>query len=312
MEITSTPAWLAPITVGAGLTLGAYAVVVLDLVVGRALVGSAPGWGEAALRPFRRASLLLTQERISTERPDAPAWALAPALYGGLAALAVTVVPLSPTWVVADVQAGIVLWGMAEALAMVAVYLHGWSPNSAFPLIGGYRFVAQAIAYELLSMFVLIAAALPAGSMQMTAIVQAQEGLWNAVRHPPALPLWIVVTLGVAFWGPLRLSDAPELAGGTSAETSGSHRLVWEASRAAMLVAFCAMGAAALLGGWLGPWLPGPVWMILKTLALLVVTLSVGHVLARFRPQRFVKLAWTVLLPLAFLDLAIAGIEALP
>lgn len=312
MQVAHAPAWLAPIAVGFGLMVGAYAVAVLDLVVGRAFAGVRPAWGEAAARPFRQAGLLLTQQRVTTERPDAPAWALAPALYGGLAALAVTVVPLSPTWVVADVRAGIVLWGAAQALAMVAVFLHGWSPNSAFPLIGGYRFVAQAIAYELLSMFVLIAVALPAGSMQMTAIVEAQDGLWNAVRHPPALPLWIVVTLGVAFWGPLRLPDAPELAGGTSAEASGSHRLVWEVSRAAMLVAFCAMGAAAFLGGWLGPWLPGPVWMALKTLALLVVTLSVGHVLARFRPPRFVGFAWTVLLPLAFLDLAIAGIEALP
>lgn len=312
MEVASTPAWLAPLAVGGGLAVGAYAVAVLDLVVGRAAAGTAPRWGDATVRPLRQASLLLIQERVSTERPDAPAWALAPAVYGGLAALAVTVVPLSPSWVVADVRAGIVVWGMAEALAMVAVYLHGWSPNSAFPLLGGYRFVAQAIAYELLSMFVLIAVALPAGSMQVTAIVEAQQGLWNAVRHPPALPLWIVVTLGVAFWGPLRLPDAPELAGGTSAEASGSHRLIWEVSRAAMLVAFCAMGAAAFLGGWLGPWLPGPVWMIVKTLVLLVVTLGVGHVLARFRPQRFVKLAWTVLLPLAFLDLAIAGIESLP
>lgn len=311
-DVSHASPWAAPLAVGAALFLGAYTVAVLNVLWGRVIAGQHIGIGQALAWPWHRGSFLLLQRGVSTERPDSPAWVLAPALYGGFAAAAATVIPLSESWVVADVRAGIVLWGSAEALAMVAVYLHGWSPNSPFPLLGGYRFVAQALSYELLSMFVLIAVALPARSLQLTEIVRAQAGLWNAVRHPPGLPLWLVVTLGVAFWGPLNLPDADDLARGTAAETSGPARLVWDVARAAMLVAFCAMGATAFLGGWLGPWLPGPLWVVVKTFALLVVVTALGHVLARFRPERFVVLAWTVLLPLAFVDLLIAGVEALP
>jgi NADH-quinone oxidoreductase subunit H len=204
-----------------------------------------------------------------------------------------------------------VLFGAAEALAIIAIFLEGWSPNSALPLLGGYRFVAVALSYELLSMFVLIAVAVPAQSLQVTAIVASQHGLWNVIRQPLGLPLFAVVALGVCFWGPLNTAAGPDLAGGIAAEASGVHRLLWSAGRAAMLAVFSAMAATAFLGGWLGPWLPGSVWLVIKTAAVAVVLVAAGHLIGRVSPARFVRRAWTVLLPLAFLDLAIAGVEAL-
>lgn len=312
MDVTSAAAWAAVLVVGAVLGGGACLVAVLHGALGAMAAGARPSLGAALLAPLRRGAFLLIQERRTTERPDAPAWALAPALYAGLAAAMLTVIPLSATFSVADFSTGIVLWGAGEALAIVAIFLHGWSPNSLFPLLGAYRFLALALSYTLLSMFVLIAVALPAESLQLSAVVEAQRGLWNVVRHPPGLPLFLVVALGATFWGPLNLADASDLAGGTAAESSGSERLAWEVARAAMLTAFAAMGATVFLGGWLGPWLPGPAWLLLKTFALLVVLVGLGHLVPRVRPEQFVSTAWTVLLPLAFLDLVIAGLEALP
>lgn len=305
-------AWFGVVVVGGALATGAYTVAVLDGLVGAVVAGADLSLRDALTGPWRRARLLLVQQPVVTERPDAPLWAFAPAAYLGLAAAGITVVPLSETFVVADVDAGIVLWGAVESLAIVVVFLNGWSPNAVFPLLGGYRFVALALSYTLLSMFVLIAVALPAESLRLSTIVAAQGGLWNVVRHPPGLPLWLVVSLGVAFWGPLNVADAPDLGGGTAAETSGAHRLVWAAARAAMLTAAAAMGATAFLGGPLGPWLPGPAWLAVKTLGLLVVLVTAGHLVGRVHPERVVTVAWTVLLPLAFLDLALAALWAFP
>lgn len=290
---------------------GVYAVAVLNRIVGRAVARMPLRLVEATAAPAREAGLLLLQRRTVTERPDAALWVLAPALLGALAAAALVAIPISPALALPDIASGIVFFGAAMAMVMVAVYVHGWSANSVFPLIGGYRFVAQALSYEMPLALVLIAAALPAESLAVGDIVRSQTGTWNVVRQPLGLPLYLIAGLGLAFWGPLNFPDAADLAGGTRAELSGAALLVWHAARSAVLVAVAAMGAAAFLGGWLGPWLPGAVWMVLKTLALIVVLLTAGHLVARVRLERFVVVAWTVLIPLALVDIFVSGLLAL-
>ncbi len=300
---------LALAVVGVALLAGVWLFTLMDGVAGAVVARRRPRLDP--LGPARRAALTLVQQRSHTERPDGPAWVLAPALYLGLAAVGLGVVPWSAASAPGDVAAGIVLWGAVESLAVVAIFLHGWSANAPLPLIGGYRYVALGLAYMLVSMFVLIAAALPAESLRLSAIVESQRGLWNVVRQPLGLPLFLFVGLGVAFWGPLDFADSRDLAGGTAAEVSGPSRLVWELARRAMLVAFAAVAATVYLGGWLGPWLPGPIWLALKTVALLALLALLGRLGARIATERVVTLVWVGLLPLSFLALAAAGVAVL-
>lgn len=291
------------------LAAGAVAVAVIDAGVSAAVAGEPVA--AAVRRPLRRAAVVLVQQRTTTERPDAEAWALAPALLAALAATAAAAVPLGPGVAAADVPDGIVLFGAAMALVMVAVFLHGWAPNSVLPLFGAYRFAAQALSYEMPLALVLIAAALPAESLSVGAIVESQAGIWNVVRQPLGLPLFLVAVAGLAFWGPLALPDGADLGGGSAGEAAGPALLAWKAARAAVLVAASAMAAAAFLGGWHGPLLPGPVWMAAKTLAVATAVITAGHRLPRVRLERFVVVAWAVLIPLALVDVFAAGLEAL-
>lgn len=295
--------------VALALFLGVWAFSALDAAAGAAVAGRRPG--NPVLGPIRRAALLLARQRNRTERPDRPAWILAPAVYLGLAAAGLALVPWSPEAVPADVPAGIVAWGSIEALTVVTIFLHGWSANAPLALIGGYRYVAVGLSVMLVSMFVLIAVALPAESLRLSAIVESQRGLWNVIRQPLGLPLFLLVGLGIAFWGPLDFADSADLAGGTASEVSGPSRLVWEFARRAMLVAFSAVAATSYLGGWLGPWLPGPAWIALKTLAVLAALAILGRLAGRVDTDRAITLLWVVLLPLSFLGLAAAGVEAL-
>lgn len=286
---------------------GAVLVAALESAAGAIVAGTRP----SLVQPVRRVALLLVQERTSTERPDAPLRFLAPALYLSMAAVGAALLPLDRDLVAAAPSAGVVVWGAVESVVVVAVFLQGWSPNSALPLLGGYRFIAMGLSLVLISMFVLIGVALPAESLALPEIVAAQESLWNVARQPLGLPLFLLVAMGAAFWGPLNLADGPDLATGTSADSSGSRRLAWSLSRAAILTTFAAMGTTAFLGGWLGPVLPGPAWFAVKTGGLLVLLVVVGHLVGRVRPETVVRRIWTVLLPLAFLDLAQAGVVAL-
>lgn len=307
-EVTTLHPLLGSVIVILVLVTGAYVSAMLRSSL---IHGHAGSLSEYLLGPLRQGGLLLHQNLSCTERPDMMLWTVAPAAYAALTACALTVVPLATGVAVADVRTGIVLFGAAEALAIVAIFLHGWSPNSHLALIGSYRFVSLGLSYELLSMFVLIAAALPAESMQISQIVTSQQDLWNVIRQPLSLPLWLIVTLGVTFTGPLNLADGSDLAGGTSLEISGRHLLLWQMARGGMLTVFCAMGASIFLGGWYGPLLPGWTWILLKTVALMALTLWVGGRLARLPAERAVLYLWTVGLPLSFFHLLLAGIEAL-
>lgn len=301
---------IATLVVGAVLVAGVAFTVLLESVFDAR--ATARPLAVALEAPWRRAALVLAQQQVTTERPDAALRAVAPALYVAIAAAGLAIVPLDAGIVPVDAEAGIVLWGAAEALVVVAVFLNGWSENAHLPLVAGYRFVGPALSVLLLSMFVLIAAALPAESMRLDALVLAQSELWNVVRQPLGLPLFLVVALCLSCRAPLDFVTPPDLAGGVTNERSGAQRFVFGIARRAMLVAFAAMTATVLLGGYLGPWLPGPLWVAIKTLAVLVVLVTIERVLPTMTAPRFLAATWLVLLPISFLHLLVAGLEALP
>lgn len=295
-------AWIAVVGV-----VGIYLVAVMDRMVGAVVARRPTSVGDLLWEPVAAAASLLLQTRTRTEHPDAQAWALAPALLAGLGAAGLAVVPVGRDLAIADPAAGFVFYSAAISYVMIAVYLHGWSANSTLPLIGGYRFVAQALSFQIPFLLSLLSTALPAESLAIGDIVAAQDSLWNVVRAPFGLPLFLAVSAAVTFSPPLDFPDAADIGEGTAAEASGSHRLAWSGARSLLLVAVAAMGASAFLGGWHGPWLPGWMWVTFKTLALLTLLIVASHRFARLRIERFVVLSWVVLLPLSLVNIFVTG-----
>ena len=300
------------------MTVLAGILAVFVLACAAALLGrTADAW--IAGRPFASAWRdglgglgVAARQAVSTEHPDALLADIAPALYLALAVGGAALVPFAPGVAPVDSEVGIVLWGIVESMTVVAVFMHGWSANAPFPVLGGYRYLATGLPAMLLSMFVLIGAALPAQSLSFGAIVEAQRPLWNVVRQPLGLPLFMLLGLSITLRGPFNYADASDLAGGTLSEVSGRRRLAWQAARLAMLAAFALVASTVFLGGYLGPLLPGAAWLLLKTLLVLGLMVAAGHLLARPPASRALTLLWVVLLPLAFTDLVVAGLEALP
>lgn len=291
---------------------GAWLAAVFDRVAVAVVAGTPIGspW----LASLQSAAATLSRRSSRTEHPDGFNWALAPALYLALAFVGVALVPFSADGATVDLPAGIVLWGAVESLTVVAVFLHGWSANALFPLLGAYRYVAISLPVMLVSMFVLIAAALPAQSLALGTIVQSQADVWNLVRQPLGLPLFLLLGLSLTLRGPFNYADSADLAGGTDAERSGPPRALWQWARLSMAVSFSAIAASLFLGGSLGPaWGTvelGPLWLTAKTVVVLALLVAASHLLARMPPSRMLTLLWTVLLPLSFVGLVVAGIEA--
>ncbi len=296
--------------------LGMFIFLCASVWLAAALDIACHGWISArgvahADGPLRTAALQLTQQRLTTEAPDRMNAFLSIAGYLALAMIGLALVPLGLDTALIALPTSVVLWGACEALVVVVVFLHGWSPNAPLAMIGAYRYVAVGLPIMLLSMFVLIAAALPARSLDLRDIVTSQSDVWNVIRQPLGLPLFLLLGLSLTLRGPFDYADSADLAGGTSVEASGPDRLGWQVARLAMLTGFSAMAATVFLGGYLGPVLAGPLWIALKTLIVMTLVIGLSHLAARMPASRMLSLIWMFLLPLSFADLIWAGLVAL-
>ncbi|MCI2237285.1 NADH-quinone oxidoreductase subunit H [Paenibacillus sp. TRM 82003] len=271
--------------------------------------GTGPGAVPGFTAPGREVARLLRQRRRTTLAADRLLWRLG---GGGLlvaALLMVAVVPLG-RWTLSDLGVGVVWFNAMDVLVWALVWMAGWGPNSAHALVGGYRFLAQALAYELPLMFALTAPAVAAGSLRVGDVVAAQQDLWFVVWMPVAFVVFCGCVVAFSVRGPFSSPTGADVAGGVLAEVSGVDRLLLLAGRYALLVAGSAFAVAAFLGGGAGPWLPGWLWSLLKTVALVSVLVAVRGRFPLLRPDRLVELGWVVVLPLTLLQLLVVSIVA--
>lgn len=287
----------------AALALGAVAAVLDRAVVGGGPRAAAPDVARSTAR------LLVTQAR-TTIAPDRLLWGTGVVAVPVLAVLAAAVVPIGGEPLLST-SADLVWFNAMEALMWAAVWLVGWGPNSLHPLVGGYRFLAQGLAYELPLMFSLITAGLAAGSLRTTDVVAAQADLWFVVTMPVAFVVFLGGAAAFAFWGPFSSPASADIAGGVLAEVSGPDRLLVQAGRYTLLGVSAAMAAALFLGGGNGPLLPDAVWHALKTLAVLAALVVVGRRLPVVRPDRFVDVSWMVLVPLTLVQALVVAVLVL-
>jgi NADH-quinone oxidoreductase subunit H len=249
-------------------------------------------------------------QRRSTLAADTVLWRLGGAALPVAALLGAAVVPLGER-PVADLDIGVVWFNAMEVVAWAAVWMVGWGANSVLGLVGGYRFVAQGLAYELPHMFAIITAALGAESLRVTAIVEAQRDLWFVVLMPAAFAVFLLSAAAMAFWGPFDAPVGRDLAGGAAAELSGVDRLLFTGGRWLQLVVAAAMAVPLFLGGGQGPVLPAWAWVAVKTAVVLGLLVWLRHRLPTLRMDRYVEFAWMVLVPLTIAQALVVAIVVL-
>ncbi|NHA67664.1 NADH-quinone oxidoreductase subunit H [Phycicoccus flavus] len=305
-----------PVTVGPGgvaaaggiLLALALAAVVLDGVLAARAAGLPAG--AAVARPLDETVRLLRQRRRAPVSSDVLLWRLGGGGLVVVALLMVAVVPLG-RWVVADLDVGVVWFNAMDVAVWVLVWLVGWGPNSVHSLVGGYRFLALALAYELPLMFAIVAPAVGAASLRVADVAAAQEGLWFVVWMPVAFVVYCLGVLAFSLWGPFAVPLGRDVAGGVLAELSGVDRLLVQAGRYALLAAGAAFAVPMFLGGGSGPVLPGWAWVLVKTVLLLGALVALRRRLPAVRPELAMEVGWVVLLPAVLVqDLVVAVVVA--
>ncbi|MET9359085.1 NADH-quinone oxidoreductase subunit H [Streptomyces sp. NPDC006617] len=300
---------------GAWWTLLAAPAILLALA-GLAVAGHAVLEARDAGRPVTPAAMvrpiagvpraLLAQPR-RLPGPDVLLWRAGVVTVPVAAVLSTLVIPFGGV-AVADLSVGLVWFNAMEVLTWAGLWLAGWGPNAAFSLVGGYRFLAQGLAYELPMMFALISTATGAQSLRVGAIAAAQHGLWYAVWMPVAFVVYLAGVLAFSFLGPFAYPAGRDLAGGVLSEAVGADRLLLEAGRWLWLASGAAMAVPLFLGGGAGPGLPAWAWSLVKTLLVLAVLVVAVRRLPVIRADRYVEFAWVVLIPLTIVQTLIPAL----
>ena len=308
-----TPLWAVFLLPALLVAVAVVAAGFDGVLAGAARNGWSASLRETAVRaslPSREALRYLVQQPRRTRASDLPLARIGTALLPVAAILAAVVLPLGFRSV-SDLPEGVVWFNAMEALAWAAVWLAGWGPNSALSLIGGYRFLAQGLAYELPHMLAITTAALGAESLRVGDVVDAQGGLWFAVWMPAAFGIYLLSAMAMAFWAPFDQPVGLDVAGGASAELSGVDRVLFLGGRWLLLVVAAAFSVPLFLGGGHGPLLPGWAWTVVKTGAVLAFLVWARRKVPALRMDRYMELAWVVLTPLAIVQALVVAVVVL-
>ncbi len=233
--------------------------------------------------------------------PAGPIVAVLGVLFGAV------VIPLGPDLVGQDLGIGVFYFIVVIDFVVLGLSLGGWGANVRNAAEVYYRAVAQLVSYVVPLGLAYIGAIMMAGSLSTIAIAQAQEGLWFVVLQPLGFALYLVTGAMQAYRPPFVEPFSRHIEHGVYGSSAGWQALLWRLSMSGVLLLVAAMGSVLYLGGWNGPLLPDPLWMILKTLALMVLMLWLG---ARFRPlstAEMLALSWKVLTPVGLANVLLVG-----
>lgn len=281
------------------------------------------GW-QGLLQPFADLIKMLFKEVIVPSNANRFLFVIAPLLSMVPAFVAWAAVPMSDTFVIADINAGLLYILALTSLGVYGVIIAGWAANSKYALLGAMRSAAQIVAYELAMGFALIGVLMAGGSLNLGDIVRAQEGasilswfMW------PLFPLFVVYFIsGVAETNrsPFDVAEGEsEIVAGFHVEYSGIAFGLFFLAEYANMILITALTVTFFVGGWLSPfagiaafegsWLAEPslIWLVGKMAIFMFCFLWFRATFPRYRYDQIMRLGWKVFIPITIVWIVVEG-----
>ena len=278
------------------------------------------------LQPLADGLKLLTKELI---QPTAaakglfyvgPVMAIMPALAAWVA------IPFGPEVALANVNAGLLLIMAITSIEVYGVIIAGWASNSKYAFLGALRASAQMVSYEIAIGFCFLIVVMVSGSLNLVDIVNSQargmaasQGLnflsWNWL---PLLPIFFVYLIsGVAETNrhPFDVVEGEaEIVAGHMVEYSGMGFAIFFLAEYASMWLVSIVAVLMFLGGWLSPidsalfnWIPGWIWLGIKTFVVVSMFIWIRATFPRFRYDQIMRLGWKIFIPVTLIWLLLVG-----
>jgi NADH-quinone oxidoreductase subunit H len=283
---------------------------------------------------------LISKEIIIPAKADKPIFWASPILFVATAAAFVSLIPVAPGWVVADIDVGLLAVFAIIGFFPIITVLSAWSANSKFPFIGGIRALHQMVSFEIPLILSLLGVVILTSTLNLSEIVESQSNYWFIAFLPIGAIVFFISMLAELERIPFDLPEAEsEIVAGWLTEFSGMMYGLVQLGSYLKLYAFAALFVVLFLGGWQGPmaWPPfpeeiitkgieagpitvqvpglpvttqemlnGTLWFTLKTIAVIFFILIPRGVFPRIRIDMLLSIGWNKLIALAFVNIFIA------
>jgi len=287
------------------------------------------GWN-GILQPIADAIKLLMKEQVIPSGASKALFLLAPVLAVAPALAAWAIIPFTPTWVIANVDAAILVMLALTSMGIYGIIIAGWASNSKYAFLGAMRAAAQMVSYELAMGFALVGGLMAGQSMKLSEIVARQDGAYGFLEWfwIPLFPLFLIHYIaGLAETNrhPFDVSEGEsEIVAGFHVEYSGMMFAVFFLAEYANMILISFISSLVFMGGWLSPfnfaflremgapfsWIaaPGIWWLLAKVAFLMFVFLWVRASFPRYRYDQIMRLGWKVFIPLTLVWIAVVGV----
>ena len=276
------------------------------------------------LQPIADALKLLTKEILVPAAANRGLFFIGPILTIMPALAAWAVVPFGPDVALANINAGLLFVMAITSMEVYGVVIAGWASNSKYAFLGALRASAQMVSYEIAMGFCLVVVLMVTGSMNMSVIVAeqakglfAEQGLgflsWNWLPLLPIFVVYVISGLAETNRHPFDVVEGEaEIVAGHMVEYSGMSYAMFYLAEYANMWLVSILAAVMFLGGWLSPvaalaWIPGGIWLGLKTCAIVSLFIWVRATFPRFRYDQIMRLGWKVFIPVTLVWLVVVG-----
>lgn len=276
------------------------------------------------LTPIADALKLLTKEIILPTAANKGLFLLGPIMTIMPALVAWVVIPFGPEVALANINAGLLFLAAVTALEVYGVIIAGWASNSKYALLGALRASAQMVSYEIAMGFCFVVVLMVTGSLNMTEIVlqqgrgsMAEAGLtflsWNWLPLLPIFFVYFISGLAETNRHPFDVVEGEsEIVAGHMIEYSGMSFAMFFLAEYANMWLVSILAVIMFLGGWLPPFeflsfIPGWIWLGIKTFAMVTMFLWIRSTFPRFRYDQIMRLGWKIFIPVTLVWLVVVG-----
>jgi NADH-quinone oxidoreductase subunit H len=276
------------------------------------------------IQPMADILKLLTKEQFRPRTSIGWLFALAPIVSIITAVAAFAIIPFGNTVDIfgtrvglygVDVSIGPLYLFAFGAVAFYGIMLGGWASGSKYSFLGAMRAAAQLISYEVSQGLALIGVVMTAGTLSLTGIVEAQQGMWYIVPQAVGFIVFMVASFAETNRAPFDLVEADaELVGGYNTEYGGGRFASYFFAEYLNVLVVSGVVTTVFLGGWLLPFgIDPPTWVdpfvVLAKMSIFVVFfIWVRATLPRLRYDQLMSFGWKILLPLATLNALVTAV----